>query len=423
MRHKEIEQFSQEKLEKKEAQEISSIEHNIKKYSANFIHGIRPGFTPEYNSLLNKDVDWKTKTLLFLTLEPSSSVSTIKEGNSENNMFSRIGIILKDGQIEAASPTDVGSFAIKAGKRIDLRSSRQQIPIDQQIEEAINSNPAKRKYNEFIIQKPKTAGFYVSLDEMDPKQKKYYNIPIKDIIEFTSSLNMPIYAFKKGVLYEAEYNKETNELIPLNKLSPKEIIKSKLQIPEEKKNKILAELFESSPFKTSKNIESIIKSNADGKKIYNILAKQKDFLTDLNENEKHVYEEIKRALNLGFISTGYTTITTEQNLKSAENIKPIIDKNNYLSIISENITKALQKRKSAKEYEKTWLNELAFNLYGFGEEAEKNNDIETQTKAWELAKQILPFDEYKKVLQERIGKSGKVKMTKEEWQEILSQNY
>ncbi|MBI3260870.1 hypothetical protein HYZ64_00670, partial [Candidatus Berkelbacteria bacterium] len=73
------------------------IPNIVKKHQAVFVHGIHPTFTPRENSLLKQGIDWKTKLKIALTLEPTLAASTIKKGDTPDNLWSRMGVILREG--------------------------------------------------------------------------------------------------------------------------------------------------------------------------------------------------------------------------------------------------------------------------------------------------------------------------------------
>jgi hypothetical protein len=60
------------------------------------------------------------------------------------------------------------------------------------------------------------------------------------------------------------------------------------------------------------------------------------------------------------------------------------------------------------------INNAIFHLYGVGEEAGKNGDLETQTKVFEAANQLYPKDKYQEIISKRLDEQGNFHLTREE---------
>ncbi len=66
-----------------------------------------------------------------------------------------------------------------------------------------------------------------------------------------------------------------------------------------------------------------------------------------------------------------------------------------------------------KERERA-ITQVAYYLYGFGQEAEKCGDQENRDKAWKLAAEILPLAQIQEVITRRTNEKGGFRITKEE---------
>ena len=60
------------------------------------------------------------------------------------------------------------------------------------------------------------------------------------------------------------------------------------------------------------------------------------------------------------------------------------------------------------------INDIAYYLYGFGEEAEKFGDTRNRDKAWKLANEIIPLESIREVISRRVNEKGGYRITKEE---------
>ncbi len=70
--------------------------------------------------------------------------------------------------------------------------------------------------------------------------------------------------------------------------------------------------------------------------------------------------------------------------------------------------------KNVVDFYKQYLEEMAFTLYGFAEEAELHGDILSKDMALQFAEGILEKTKYQEVVSRRVGPNGEFRITKEE---------
>ncbi len=96
-----------------------------KEYEAVFVHGIHPNYIPQANSLLQEWVDWKTKLKILLALAPAISSSTIRKGESGEEHWARMGVVVSGGSVKTADARDAATRARRAAaERCARRVSR-----------------------------------------------------------------------------------------------------------------------------------------------------------------------------------------------------------------------------------------------------------------------------------------------------------
>lgn len=176
-----------------------------KKYSVFVIHGIRAGFTPGANSMLNQTVDWRTKLDIVMALQPTLSTSTIASGDTaiDNRMCGRAGVVLSHGEIIRASRMDKGTLAEGLRSRM--------MPADkgtQAIEEAIRGERigygTRTGYNELVVQRPQIAGLYLCLDSIGDRQIRPDLPDLTEIIRASTEYRLPVLIMLEGNLYTFE---------------------------------------------------------------------------------------------------------------------------------------------------------------------------------------------------------------------------
>ena len=419
------------------------------KYDVSFIHAIHPNFIPEGNSPLQKNVDWKTKLKIVMAFGPSISTSTIQEGDDWRKMWARMGLILNGGRIESALASDAGTAPIGLKARVGHGTYSDSKGIEDNIERAITYK--NRNYNEFVVDDPQISGFYICLDDTDVIRNDL--VSVSEIAEALSEYKIPIYAIKQGVIFEAEYDDQTRTLKVKNEISTVELLKIKFEIDDFKRTKIKEELFADSPFKISNAEMSKVDSRAQGRQTYieinfwhgtknlddNPLLAEfprigmgikysvesgKLTINEVNtrtEEKRYREEEVRRSgLDNGFINIGFNTMhlgrSIENNVIYLDEMGKKLEEWKQRDI--ENQQENTNNEVSIK-FTRDILNRIVFHIYGFAEQAGELGDVDTQTKAIELASQYLPYEEFKKVIESRIDSNGRLKITEADLESFL----
>ncbi|MBP7786047.1 hypothetical protein KA062_02215 [Patescibacteria group bacterium] len=163
-----------------------------------FVHGIHATFSPKENSLLNEIVSWKEKLDIALNLGPILSVSSIKSGEQASVLFSKMGLVLADGKIEAVYSGDGGTKAKNLQSR-ELFPDRKQSSLSQ----AVNRTGDKFgwsecRYNEFVIRDPQFAGFFYSTDMNKDDRSR---APLSEVMAELEIRGIPLFLLENGSLF------------------------------------------------------------------------------------------------------------------------------------------------------------------------------------------------------------------------------
>lgn len=278
-------------LEEQEERNVSAV---MKEYDVVFVHGIHPRFTPRGggSALDREEVDWKTKCQLLISLEPTISTSTIRKGErfARENMFARMGVIIKGGSVESAHTADVGTQAVSLKEREYGGHGKE---IRRSIEQAIVDKD-QGVYNELVVRDPKVFGFYLSFDESEENQNRFDLLPENVIREFTDGIGMPLYLLKDGEIHERDEEGE------LKQIDRNEIFEREFAYDPKQRKEVLERLLEESPYKPSffglQEEEWSLKAVLEGGKDYlklNVrevaqkLNKDKLFHSDLPEDDRY----------------------------------------------------------------------------------------------------------------------------------------
>ena len=258
--------YTEQAREFKEQMDIRDISRQTKRTGEFFVHAIHPDFIPSSNSLLNVDTDWQTKLDIFLAFQPTVSASSIGKGNTPNNMWARMGLIVNNGTIEIASSQDAATKAISLKKR----GNKLNRISDNDIDEAVKGKG--NHYNEFAVALPRVAGFFICRDK-DERDIPSNLVPTNEIVQKCRELAMPVFEIKNGVLYETAWNDERGELTATQPLSPDEINEHRYDVGEEARHKSIDRFLDKSPFKVVPKDVELIEHSTCGRDIYLVLNK------------------------------------------------------------------------------------------------------------------------------------------------------
>ncbi|MCX6788849.1 MAG: hypothetical protein NTZ36_03145 [Candidatus Jorgensenbacteria bacterium] len=434
------------KFEEKEATG-RSVSEIMNKYDVFVIHGIHPNFVPNSNSPLENDTTWETKMKIALALEPTISASTIKAGDTSDNMWAGIGFILSGGTVVSAAPSDA---ATRAKGILSERSRRvDDEKIETEISDAITNRP-ENKYNELAISSPKITALYWngSTSRLDSR------VPYEQVARFANEVSLPIYCLSNGELID--WNKEKDPNTNLYQHVSKNEIEKLQGINEEERAYLYNELIgNESPFKIEVMPDGLAVMASDyGRMAFASLSSKfkmedgstKESTTIDGEDYRCLSEfptiegriqylrDTKGVLYQRLLSKSGKddgSITADSRTRISESLaredayahihvstmslgRSVSSPNDYLEALKEIVKDTVQKSsgETSVEYHKKLARELAFHVMGFATEAKEMGDIETYEHAKEIAHSVLEEDAYAEVIRKRLGKQGGFLITK-----------
>ncbi|MCX6742456.1 MAG: hypothetical protein NTX24_04790 [Candidatus Pacearchaeota archaeon] len=405
---------------------ISEIMQKYSNQGVVFIHALDPiGFSGyESWSLIRKGVSLQDRMNILLGLEPYIAASTITPGVGDK-IWKGIGVILNGGDITYACPGSACS--ISKGIYDRVTSIGAQIPrgqLDTDIDVAVkreyespttlSSEYLIKEYNEFGVKNPKVAAFYISLDSKF-KNSISTSTALKYIQEICANLGLPLYTIKDGRIYEIksiEYKTNSNgdsiswEFILGKEISNQEILQSDFELSPQNKQKMMRDLFAIFPF--SNNEIQLYRMWSMGREAYidiNSLKNPSEFEGEkINVNgEVNIAYIIKngqifksastttsmglwenygfppKAISLRLNGGCFTFLFSPREIPHPSSRPPLLESKDFLTSIQ-----SLSKSK----LEDVTREDLAYALYGFGEEAAKHKDFATQKVAFEMAERM-----------------------------------
>lgn len=230
------------------------------KYGVYFIHGITPAFGDvmlreamlQRNKLLQWDAGWRQRTAIVLGLQPDISVSTLKPGDTTQNMWSKMGLVLSGGNLVNAHTMDASTTVVDIKKQQSPHFKKAFYEMQpEEVKENIRASIEEREpnyYNELVIRDPEIAGFYVCLDLDDPHGMRSMDIaPIQEITAYLAENNIPLYVVHDGTMYEGEYVITGTGQATIHRvsepISPTEITSRKLTIGQQHQETLRQEAF------------------------------------------------------------------------------------------------------------------------------------------------------------------------------------
>jgi hypothetical protein len=234
------------------------VRNVIGKYNIPIIHGITPDWAPLGNSLLRRGIDWETKLKIVLALQPTISTSTIMKGDGNDSYWSWIGVVINGGNVMSATASSQANQArgISDRKTGSENLDNLEKKAEQSIGEAIFNRPT-RLLNELTVGKPEVAGFYLSIEAYESAKTKYASdrtgaTPLEDIDRVCRELDLPLYLFKSGELFEARYDEASQSIVPVSSspIQARDLLDKPVAISALKKEAMLEDLLYASPFNT-----------------------------------------------------------------------------------------------------------------------------------------------------------------------------
>ncbi len=246
-------------------QEFRSAKHISEAHDVLFVHGLLHMRGPVENSALkDESIDFETKLKILLGLDPTVSVSSIRSGDTRHNIWTGAGVLLKNGVVRKAFPTDAGTQVKNLRERsVNTYDPRiefaEKKDIYGQIDDAINLRSPK-EYNEFILENPEVAGLYVYLPSEADTAQDYGGQSVSDemVVEASRDLDLPIYGLREGNPCKVAYNEELRKLEYVKDVDRSEILENQFNLDDEQRREMVKSILtENSPFKSE--IEEAIK--------------------------------------------------------------------------------------------------------------------------------------------------------------------
>ncbi|MDP1884778.1 MAG: hypothetical protein Q8L10_05475 [Candidatus Moranbacteria bacterium] len=432
---------SEDRKKRNEASD-SNLAKIIEKYDAYFCHGFSPGFIPGTNSLLKPGTSWQMKLKILLALYPTLSAFSIKAGDSSRKAYAATGVILNQGQIEKASTKDVATIAHSINHRSNPWQATQPNNMADDIQSSIHNS--SMLYNELVISTPNIAGLYVWPERRSEDILALGTDPIQDIEthQLSQELNVPVFIFQQGTLFEANYNPESRTFENTGKIiTPKDILNFTPEISTSQKERLLTEVLDAAPFNVRPyevkcfenhnfgaiqyaklNFKNFPKHPSDHKINYHDQPAElighyynhKGMIQLMKTGDKLVAilnkEGVKRNNKTESVDIDFLDITTLESGMYISN-KNIRDNKSYITRIESEIRKNLEwiKKSKNERVKMQWAMDndyLACALYGFGIEAGKIGDLETQNSSFAIAKQYFLPEKYSAIMQKRGTSNG-----------------
>lgn len=464
-----LEEHQKSELERIEQEEIArQVETISRDYEVVFVHGIYHNHAPGSNSLLQEEgVSFGTKVKLAISLEPTISTSTLKTGIRLDATWAASGLVLIKGRVETANMGDAGTKARGLYRRENPNIENRNNIIDN-IKYSVMAPEGRmgEHYNELVVSSPKFAGMYLE-DGFDTS-----GLPLRkeDFFKTAEELNLPTYYSRNGEFFELSLNKETGELEIGEKVDLATIREKAREFSQEEKELIFKEILEKeTPFDLERilpeaqlvseyisgirrymellgdslagnsngtglsvadlgiNIGRFIASVAERESLEGLqLLKEISFPNGKNikyfEKDGKVYkleldshgswDKPFKRVNSEYINVSKYYPPRYEYVGGLANIpKPL----EFLQMIVNEIEKINKEDiKKHPELAITTLEKMAFYLYGFAEVAGEFGDTEIQQQALELAKKLKKEEEYKEIINRRLDKKGRFKISKED---------
>ncbi len=403
-----------------------SVENLSKENDCVFTHGIPwgeligSGNVHENNSTANTGkMSPDDRIKLLMGLQPTISVSVLKEGTRKEGMYP-FGVILGGGRVLSAYDDDAGTVAETLYYRKSKYDHDEKTKITS-IQSDIEKNIAKsiasptstfHSYNEFIVEEPKIAGFYVNVSSGMFDDRDVFHELQKHIKQF----DLPVFAIKDGKIYPfgtestADFedftrdngtggtivsNQKRTIIVGENSIPLEKIIEKRKNLDNEEKMALATSVMEKNPFQISNNFDSRTFNaykNGGGVKFYtgNFIGKEgyRRFL----ENQKFNKFRVEKGIS-------DTLITSSSILNEGR----------------QHILDLKQKISSAESYkhQKMWKDDLRldlFAIYGFAQGARENNDTEASKLAEDIINEFGSIEECKSFVGMRVDEQDKFKV-------------
>ncbi|MBP6882022.1 MAG: hypothetical protein KBC15_00520 [Candidatus Levybacteria bacterium] len=229
-------EITEEDILKEHKNSTGRLSELAKKYEAYFVHGLHPfdEFGGVNNSSIKPGTTFLDRASVVSDLHPTISGSSVLQHSATAETWSPIGLVLGDGVIEDASPSDMLS---RSHSLYDRRPSatwlapRNPEQYNTKIDTALKTRGIQ-PYNELIVQGPKPAGVYLNLDSLAADKANVFarrkpseyalqetfvvggrQMSYRELEELGSQLGMQVFVFVEGKLRRTTFNEENGGLL------------------------------------------------------------------------------------------------------------------------------------------------------------------------------------------------------------------
>lgn len=145
-----------------------SVQENMKKYNAYFVHMFQVTDTLDVSDN-NKTLDTKKlsgtdRMDILYGISPTLSASTIRPHTTDRTFQGGFGVILGKGAIESAAPSDDGTIATSFENRYVIGGNKDR---EEDVERALNRSKDSNGYNEVVVKQPSISGSFMKLQDDD----------------------------------------------------------------------------------------------------------------------------------------------------------------------------------------------------------------------------------------------------------------
>lgn len=452
------EEAARQELERREAdRKARSVSETMKRHDVYIVHGIRPDFIPEGNSLLREHTDWKTKLKIALAFSPEISTSTYGRTDGVKNLWGPFGIMVRGGEITSAHQVDQGT-KVRADMVRRVFSTYSTRNAEQQIRDAIlGRGIGHSAHNELTVRQPDIAGLFVCEPLQDDHAQR--GMPQHSEIQLMAQeTGLPVYVLEHGRCYTAEYDEATKRFVKKDELSPEVVTRNKPMVDEATLDKYREELFTDSPFRFEHlpefaNIDSI----ATGRELYLALSvgknpsqfagpkeldekgKERQIVAEIPQSGKMLKYYIRNGRLIcdrvpsvskkveWSIEMRYEDLTSSTYIRLGYNTwdmgNPVRGIREYVRLMGEQISQEKEKLTAATtrgnaediSYESRIVARLTAHAYGFAKQAQEMGDTQASDAAMQIVLRA-GFDgtSFEELLSKRIGPHGAMKITEED---------
>ena len=369
-----------------------------------FLHGVPTKLRQMLNTSANnptlntKSMDAGDKLSFVIGLEPTISVSVVKEGNSDLKAYYPFGIILGGGEVLSAYKEDSGTIAEGLHSRrskydAETKSTNIQPEAGVKLQSAVDF-PLKHstwgEHNEVVVEDPKAVGLYLDLSNLQGTN----NVGVEELREYVEKLNLPVFALRGGEFFRIDLEEDIK--ISFETIGLTEIIGMRKDLTRTEKLEMVMPVMENHPFIIDGRDHRLFIAYQRG--AYSVSDVSKEGYGILLRSIKR-YEGIKRTH--GDIDYEPWNPGTPQSILEG--------KRQHLLKMKDRSRRDDETSKSTKFVRDSIEMEL-MGIYGFALSARENGDLETYNFAEALIREFGSMEDCQRLLEKRMDERGNFKV-------------